>query len=63
MSMKQLFGWVLVVGALNWGLVGLANLNIVETVFGAGSMLTKVIYIVVGVAGAYMAYTMATKAK
>ncbi|MBI4038337.1 DUF378 domain-containing protein [Candidatus Daviesbacteria bacterium] len=61
MSIKQLVGWVLVVGALNWGLVGLVNLNVVEMVFGAGSMLTKVVYMVVGTAGAYMAYVMATK--
>lgn len=58
MDTKQLVGWVVVVGALNWGLVGLLNLNIVEAVLGAGSMLTKVVYIVVGLAGAYSAYAM-----
>lgn len=48
----------MVIGALNWGLVGLLNLNIVESVLGAGSLLTKIVYILVGLAGAFMAYAM-----
>ncbi|MBI2337620.1 DUF378 domain-containing protein [Candidatus Daviesbacteria bacterium] len=59
MDIKQAVGWLVIVGAVNWGLVGLLNLNVVETVLGAGSLLTKVVYIVVGLAGAYMAYAMA----
>lgn len=55
---KQLVGWVLVVGALNWGLVGLLGMNLVESILGAGSVLTKGVYIVVGLAGAYKAYMM-----
>lgn len=51
--------WVLVVAALNWGLVGLLGLNLVEAVLGAGSILTKVVYIVIGLVGAYQAYVMA----
>lgn len=51
--------WVLVVATLNWGLVGLLGLNLVEAVLGAGSMLTKVVYIVIGLVGAYQAYVMA----
>lgn len=58
MDTKQLVGWILVIGALNWGLVGLLNLNVVETLLGAGSLLTKVVYIVVGLAGLYKAYVM-----
>lgn len=58
MDTKQLVGWLVVVGALNWGLVGLLNLNVVETILGAGSILTKVVYIVVGLAGGYKAYIM-----
>lgn len=58
MDTKQLVGWVLVVGALNWGLVGLLNLNVVETLLGAGSLLTRVVYVVVGVAGVWKLYAM-----
>jgi len=58
MNTKQLVGWVVVVGALNWGLVGLLGMNVVEMVLGAGSILTKAVYVIVGLAGAYMAYAM-----
>ena len=63
MNTKQLVGWVLVVGALNWGLVGLLDMNLVESVLGAGSLLTKAVYIVVGAAGAYKAYMMVSGGK
>ena len=56
MNMKQLVAWVLVLGAVNWGLVGLLNLNIVEVILGVGSMLTKAVYIIIGLAGLYKAY-------
>lgn len=54
--MKQFVAWVLVLGAVNWGLVGLLNLNVVEVILGAGSLLTKVVYMVIGVVGLYKAY-------
>lgn len=40
---------LVVVGALNWGLVGFFNYNLVESLLGAGS-LTTVVYSLVGVA-------------
>ena len=45
---------LVVVGALNWGLVGLIELNLVTTLFGA-TILTKIIYILVGGSGLYVA--------
>lgn len=60
MKPKNTVEWVvwvlLVVGALNWGLVGAANFNLVDTVFGAGSLLAKVVYVVVGLAALYALY-------
>ena len=47
---------LLVVGGLNWGLVALLNLNLVETVFGAMG-LTNIVYILVGVSAVYIAAT------
>ena len=47
---------LVVVGALNWGLVGLLNLNLVESVLGMG-MVAKVVYILVGVSAVYLAAT------
>ncbi|OGH22220.1 MAG: hypothetical protein A3F31_01480 [Candidatus Levybacteria bacterium RIFCSPHIGHO2_12_FULL_38_12] len=37
-----------VVGALNWGLVGIFNFNVVASLLGAGSSLEKLIYVLVG---------------
>ena len=41
---------VLILGALNWGMVGLFDTNVVSDVFGGGT-LTDVVYVVVGVCG------------
>lgn len=46
---------LLVVGGLNWGLVGLLNFDLVATLFGAGTALTKGIYTVVGLSALYQA--------
>jgi len=46
---------VLIIGGLNWGLVGLFNFNLVATLFGDGTFLARVIYILVGIAAAYTA--------
>ena len=42
-----------IVGCLNWGLIGLFNFNLVESLFGSFSWLTTLIYILVGIAGIY----------
>jgi len=46
---------LVVVGAVNWGLVGAAHFNLVAFLFGADSILSAAVYIVVGVAGLYQA--------
>jgi uncharacterized membrane protein YuzA (DUF378 family) len=50
---------LVVIGALNWGLVGLASLDLVATVFGMGfgetSALSSLVYALVGLAGLYQA--------
>ena len=40
-----------IVGALNWGLIGLLDFNLVSMLFGADSMLSNLVYIIVGVCG------------
>ena len=40
---------LLVIGGLNWGLVGLIGWNLVAAVFGDGSILSRLVYVVVGV--------------
>lgn len=44
---------LIIVGGLNWGLVGLANFNLVDAIFGAGSTLSRLVYILVGVSAVY----------
>jgi uncharacterized membrane protein YuzA (DUF378 family) len=46
---------VLIIGGLNWGLVGLFNFNLVAAIFGDGTFLARMIYILVGIAAAYTA--------
>ncbi|HCG99864.1 MAG TPA: DUF378 domain-containing protein [Actinobacteria bacterium] len=59
---------VVVIGALNWGLVGFFNFDLVRAIFGDGSLgtsgisaISRVIFAVVGVAGLYSIYSL-TKA-
>lgn len=40
-----------IIGALNWGLVGLFSFNIVEAIFGVDTLFTKIVYTFVGLAG------------
>lgn len=40
---------LLIVGGLNWGLVGLFDFDLVATLFGADSILSNIIYVLVGV--------------
>ena len=45
------------IGALNWGLVGLLNINLVEMLLGYGSTLTRLVYILVGASAVYIMVT------
>ncbi len=45
------------VGALNWGLVGLLDFNLVSTLLGAGSTPEKMVYILVGACAVYVLAT------
>ncbi len=48
---------LLVVGGLNWGLVGVFEWNLVTKLFGVDSGLTRVVYALVGVAAVYGLYS------
>ena len=54
---KNVLEWIasilVVIGGLNWGLVGGLDFNLVDTVFGSGSMVGKIVYILVGVSALY----------
>ena len=40
-----------IIGALNWGLIGLFDFNLVTMIFGDGTLLTKIVYTIVGITG------------
>ncbi|MEX0935232.1 MAG: DUF378 domain-containing protein [Candidatus Paceibacterota bacterium] len=44
---------LVVVGAINWGLVGLFDFNLVDTILGSGSVLARIVYVLVGVSGVW----------
>ena len=48
---------LLIVGGLNWGLVGLADFDLVAALFGDGSALSRIVYVLVGLAALYSLYT------
>lgn len=41
---------LVIIGGINWGLVGLFNYNLVDSLFGTMSLISRVIYTLVGVA-------------
>lgn len=52
--MNALFKTTLVlsiIGCINWGLVGLFNFNLVEYLLGGGSLLTRIVYVLVMASG------------
>jgi uncharacterized membrane protein YuzA (DUF378 family) len=45
--------FLLLIGGLNWGLIGLFNLNLVGAIFGSLYGLTRLAYILIGLAAVY----------
>ena len=45
---------IVIIGALNWGLIGIFNFNLVGFLFGYTSWLSRIIYILVAVCGLYL---------
>lgn len=43
-----------IIGAINWGLIGFFRFDLVAFLFGEMSLLSRIIYALVGVAGLYM---------
>lgn len=44
---------LVIVGAINWGLVGFFGLDLVAFLFGSMSILSRIIYAVIGICGLY----------
>ncbi len=52
-TLDYIFLTVLIIGGFNWGLIGLFNFNLVSMLFGEGTFLTNLVYILVGVSSLY----------
>lgn len=44
---------LVVIGAINWGLVGFFGLDLVAFIFGSMSIISRIVYAVIGVCGLY----------
>lgn len=57
---KNFLDWLslvlVIVGGINWGLVGIFELDLVATIFGAGSIVARIVYTLVGLSAIYMIY-------
>lgn len=45
---------IVIIGAINWGLIGLFHFDLVAFLFGDMSWLTRIIYGIVGISGLYL---------
>lgn len=57
---KNFLDWIalilVIVGALNWGLVGIFNLDLVDYLFNGVMIVARIIYVLVGLSGLYLIY-------
>jgi uncharacterized membrane protein YuzA (DUF378 family) len=58
---EMVAGLLVIIGGLNWGLVGVAGLDAVKLAFGSVPILVTVVYDLVGLSALYVAYTMYLK--
>ncbi|MCI8481906.1 MAG: DUF378 domain-containing protein [Clostridia bacterium] len=42
---------LVIIGAINWGLIGIFNFNLVELIFGNMTIIARVVYALVGISG------------
>ena len=65
MAKKGALEWIVyllvIIGGVNWGLVGLFNFNLVETILGSAIGIIKIVYILVGLSALYVLYMFSKK--
>ena len=45
---------LVIVGALNWGLVGAMNFDLIERIFGHRTTMSRILYILVGISAIFL---------
>lgn len=67
MKKPNIVDWIVlilvVIGGLNWGLVGLFDFDLVATIFGDMSTVSRIVYALVGVAALYLLIVFPSKSK
>jgi len=60
MAKKSVIDWIalvlVIIGGLNWGLVGLFGLDLVQWLLGSIAILAKIVYILVGLSALWLIY-------
>lgn len=49
---------IVIIGGINWGLVGLFELDLVALIFGSIPLIQRAVYIIVGIAAVYLAFAL-----
>lgn len=52
-TLDSIFLTLVIIGGINWGLIGFFDFNLVDALFGSVSWLTRTIYALVGVSAIY----------
>ena len=52
---------LVIVGGVNWGLIGAFDMDLVSALFGDMTIFTRVVYGLVGASALYSVYTLSTK--
>lgn len=63
MKLKTISKWLVVLGAIELGLMAVVGFDLFGTLFGAWPMVLRVIYGLIGLSGFWGAYAMLTKKK
>jgi hypothetical protein len=63
MKLKTVSKWLVILGAIEVGLMGVMNFDLIGSLLGSWPMLVKIVYTLVGIAGLWGAYAMLTKKK
>ena len=61
MTRKNAMDWIVlilvIIGGINWGLVGFFDYNLVDAIFGVMSTAARVVYAIIGLAALYAIYS------
>ena len=67
MSNLNALDWIVIVlviiGGLNWGLVGFFNFDLIAAIFGSVMVIARILYALIGLAGLYLIFISGSFAK